>query len=124
MFFFAAFEVEFGGDQLGPSHPILARWVNFCRLAEEFDLGKEGQGEIRAFIFFSQGEKMTDEKERSEVEWKKACEAELNFQKAVEMVTGCRPIKSEEDRQFMEKWIFYPSKGNESRKNINPRLHP
>ena len=70
---------------------------------------------------------MTDEKERSdfdELEWKKACEAELNFEKAVEMVTGCRPIKSEEDRQFMEKWIFYPSKENESRKNINPRLHP
>ena len=53
---------------------------------------------------------MTDEKERSdfdELEWQKACEAELNFQKAVEMVTGVVPIKSEEDRQFMEKWLFF-----------------
>ena len=65
---------------------------------------------------------MTDEKE---LEWQKACEAELNFQKAVEMVTGCRPIKSEEDRQFMAKWLFFcPAKENESRENINPRLHP
>ena len=63
---------------------------------------------------------MTDE----EVEWKKVCEAELNFQKAVEMVTGILPIKSEEDRQFVEKWIFYDLNQNESRKNINPRLHP
>ena len=67
---------------------------------------------------------MTDEKERSEVEWKKACEAELNFEKAVEMATGFHFINSEEDRQFMEKWIFYPSKENESRENIIPRLHP
>ena len=70
---------------------------------------------------------MTDEKERSdfdELEWKKACEAELNFQKAVEMATSFYFIESEEDRQFMEKWIFYPSKENESRKNINSKLHP
>ena len=63
---------------------------------------------------------MTDE----EVEWQKACEAELNFEKAVEMVTSVFFPKSEEDRQFVAKWLFfYPSKENESRENINPRLH-
>ena len=48
---------------------------------------------------------MTDKED--EINWKKACEAELNFQKAVEMATGSLPIKSEEDFQFMQKWIFY-----------------
>ena len=67
---------------------------------------------------------MTDD-ERSDFEWKKACEAELNFEKAVEMVTSVFFPKSEEDRQFVAKWLFfYPSKENESRKNIYPRLHP
>ena len=46
------------------------------------------------------------EAERSEMEWIKACEAELNFQKAVDMATGFLPIKSEEDFKFMKKWIF------------------
>ena len=98
--------------------------MNFCRLAEEFDLEKEGQGEIRAFIFFSLGEKMTNEKERKELEWKKACEGELNFEKAVDMVTRIFFPKSEEDREFVANWLFFcPSKENESRENINPRLH-
>ena len=70
---------------------------------------------------------MTDE-ERSdfdELEWQKACEAENNFEKAVDMVTSVFFPKSEEDRQFVAKWLFfYPSKENESRENINPRLHP
>ena len=61
---------------------------------------------------------MIDEKKQSdfdELEWQKACEAENNFQKAVEM----------EDREFVAKWLFFcPSKENESRENINPRLHP
>ena len=67
---------------------------------------------------------MTERSDFDETEWQKACEAELNFEKAVEMVTGCIPINSEEDRQFMEKWIFYDLYQNESRENINPRLHP
>ena len=64
---------------------------------------------------------MTDKED--EINWKKACEAELNFQKAVEMATGSLPIKSEEDFQFMQKWIFYDLFQNESRENINSRLH-
>ena len=63
---------------------------------------------------------MTDD----ELEWQKACEAENNFEKAVEMVTSIFFPKSEEDRQFVTKWLFfYPSKENESRENINFRLH-
>ena len=69
---------------------------------------------------------MTDD-ERSDFEWKKACEAEANFEKAVEMVTSIFFPKSEEDLHFVRQWIFpefsFP-KENESRENINPRLHP
>ena len=79
-------------------------------------------------LFFLPGKKMTDEKKQSdfdELEWQKACEAENNFQKAVEMVTSIFFLESEEDRQFVAKWLFFcPSKENESRENINPRLHP
>ena len=45
-------------------------------------------------------------KTAEEIELDKACEAERNFQKAVDMVTGFLPVQSEEDRKFMEKWIF------------------
>ena len=63
---------------------------------------------------------MTDE----ELEWQKACEAELNFEKALDMAMGFPPIKSEEDYKFVVKWlVFCLSKENESRENINPRLH-
>ena len=51
---------------------------------------------------------MTDEKKQSdfdELEWQKACEAENNFQKAVEMATSIFSPKSEEDRQFVAKWL-------------------
>ena len=61
-----------------------------------------------SFNFFSLGEKMTDEKKQSdfdELEWQKACEAENNFQKAVEMVTSIFFPESEEDRQFVAKWL-------------------
>ena len=44
-----------------------------------------------------------------EFEWQKACEAENNFEKAVEMVTSIFFPKSEEDRQFVAKWLFFLS---------------
>ena len=50
--------------------------------------------------------KKEEEKIKDEMEWIKACEAELNFQKAVDMATGFLPIKLEEDLKFMKKWIF------------------
>ena len=60
-------------------------------------------------LFFLPGKKkMTDEKKQSdfdELEWQKACEAENNFQKAVEMVTSIFFPESEEDRQFVAKWL-------------------
>ena len=62
---------------------------------------------------------MTDE----ELEWQKACEAELNFEKAVDMATGCIPMKSKEDFDFMNTWIFYGLIENESRTNFHSRLH-
>ena len=37
----------------------------------------------------------------------KACEMERNFQKACEMAEGFPPPKSEEDFQFLEKWLFH-----------------
>ena len=37
----------------------------------------------------------------------KSIEAERNFQKACEMAEGFPPPKSEEDFQFLEKWLFY-----------------
>ena len=65
---------------------------------------------------------MTDEEERAEaeaegpgpgpsdfdeLEWQKACEAENNFQKAVEMATSIFFPKSEEDWKFVNKWLFF-----------------
>ena len=41
--------------------------------------------------------------------WKQACEAEKNFQLAVDKATGFLPIKSKEDYEFMKKWIFFSS---------------
>ena len=46
------------------------------------------------------------EKTEKEMEWEKACEAEQNFEKAVDMATGFLPVRTEKDRKFMEKWIF------------------
>ena len=68
----------------------------------------------KTFNFFSIGERMSKKKSSpqkkkktaEEIEWEKACEAERNFQKAVDMATGFLPVRSEEDRKFMEKWIF------------------
>ena len=80
----------------------------------------------KTFNFFSIGEKMSSEKkiipkkeeEKIQEIWEKACEAERNFQeeilekaceaernfqKAVDMATGFLPVRSEEDRKFMEK---------------------
>ena len=45
--------------------------------------------------------------EEKEKELDKACEAERNFQKAVDMADGFPPPKSEEDFKFLEKWIFF-----------------
>ena len=63
---------------------------------------------------------MTD----GETEWQKACEAEANFEKALDLAFH---ITSEKDLDFVRQWIFpefsFP-KENESRENINPRLHP
>ena len=50
--------------------------------------------------------KKEEETIKDEMEWIKACEAELNFQKAVDMATDFLSIKSEEDFKFMKKWIF------------------
>ena len=58
-------------------------------------------------LFFSPWEKMTEQSDFDELEWQKACEAENNFQKAVEMVTSIFFPKSEEDRQFVVKWLFF-----------------
>ena len=58
-----------------------------------------------SFNFFSLGEKMTEQSDFDELEWQKACEAENNFQKAVEMVTSIFFPESEEDRQFVAKWL-------------------
>ena len=57
----------------------------------------------------SSKKKSTPQKKKKtaeEIELDKACEAERNFQKAVDMATGFLPVQSEEDRKFMEKWIF------------------
>ena len=47
-------------------------------------------------------QKKTPEEEKLE----KACEAERNFQKAIDMADGFPPPKSEEDFRFLEKWLF------------------
>ena len=65
--------------------------------------------------FFSSGEKMKTKKKVSQKTKKdeeleileKVCEMERNFQKACEMADGFPPPKSEEDFQFLEKWLFH-----------------
>ena len=60
-------------------------------------------------LFFLPGKKNDRRKKANfdELEWQKACEAENNFQKAVEMATSIFFPKSEEDRQFVVKWLFF-----------------
>ena len=67
--------------------------------------------------------------------WEQACEEQDNYDKAVDLAMSFL-TQSEEEYQFMMKWIFgRPKKPfcdfifslcikNESRNNINPRLHP
>ena len=70
-----------------------------------------------------------------DLDWEHTCKEQGNYNKAVDLVTSLL-IKSEEERQFMMKWIFGGPRRpfcdfifslcikNESRENINPRLHP
>ena len=67
--------------------------------------------------------------------WEQACEEQDNYDKAVDLAMSFL-TQSEEEDQFMMKWIFGGPKKpfcdfifslcikNESRNNINPRLHP
>ena len=67
--------------------------------------------------------------------WEQACEEQNNYDKAVDLAMSFL-TQSEEEDQFMMKWIFGgPRKPfcdfifslcikNESRNNIYPRLHP
>ena len=55
----------------------------------------------------SSKKKSTPQKKiKEEMEWEKACDAERNFEKAVDMATGFLPVRTEEDRKFMEKWLW------------------
>ena len=53
----------------------------------------------------SQKKKQKEDEELEILE--KACEMEINFQKACEMADGFPPPKSAEDFQFLEKWLFH-----------------
>ena len=66
--------------------------------------------------------------------WEQACEEQDNYDKAVNLAMSFL-TQSEEEDQFMMKWIFGRPKPfcdfifslcikNESRNNIYPRLHP
>ena len=66
--------------------------------------------------------------------WEQACEEQNNYDKAVNLAMSFL-TQSEEEDQFMMKWIFGRPKPfcdfifslcikNESRNNIYPRLHP
>ena len=56
----------------------------------------------------SQKKTISQKDKRHELEiLEKACEMERNFQKACEMADGFPPPKSEEDFQFLEKWLFH-----------------
>ena len=66
--------------------------------------------------------------------WEQACEEQDNYDKAVYLAMSFL-TQSEEEDQFMMKWIFGRPKPfcdfifslcikNESRKNIYPQLHP
>ena len=54
----------------------------------------------------SKKKKTPKKKTPEEIKLDKACEAERNFQKAVDMADGFPPPKSEEDFKFLEKWLF------------------
>ena len=69
-----------------------------------------------------------------ELSWEQACEEQDNYDKAVDLAMSFLTPSEEED-QFMMKWIFGRPKPfcdfifslcikNESRNNIYPRLHP
>ena len=54
-------------------------------------------------------------------------EAERNLKKALNMADGFPPPKTNEDFEFLDKWLFNDFlffKENESRNNLNPRLPP
>ena len=93
--------------------------------------------------FFSLGEKMKESKYLydswfddlyEDLDWEFTCKEQENYNKAVDLVKSLSI--TEEEEQFMIKWIFgRPGRPfcdfvfslcikNESRKNINPRLHP
>ena len=56
----------------------------------------------------SQKKRISQKDKRHELEiLEKACEMEINFQKAREMADGFPPPKSAEDFQFLEKWLFH-----------------
>ena len=56
----------------------------------------------------SQKKTVSQKDKRHELEiLEKACEMEINFQKACEMADGFPPPKSAEDFQFLEKWLFH-----------------
>ena len=87
--------------------------------------------------FFSLGEKMKDSKYLydswfddlyEDLAWEQACEEQDNYDKAVDLAMSFLTPSEEED-QFMMKWIFGRPKPfcdfifslkNESRNNINP----
>ena len=89
--------------------------------------------------FFSQGEKMKDSKYLydswfdelfEDLSWEQACKEQNNYNKAVDLAKSFLS-QSEEDYQFMMKWIFGRPKPfcdfifslcieNESRTNIYP----
>ena len=94
--------------------------------------------------FFSLGEKMKESKYLydswfddlyEDLVWELTCEEQNNYNKAVDLAMSLWN-KSEEEEQFMMKWIFGGPRRpfcdfifslcikNESRKNIYPRLHP
>ena len=67
-----------------------------------------------------------------DLSWEQACEEQDNYDKAVDLAMSFLTPSEEED-QFMMKWIFGRPKPfcdfifslkNESRNNIYPRLHP
>ena len=67
-----------------------------------------------------------------ELSWDFVCKEQDNYNKAVDLAKSFLS-QSEEEYQFAKKWIFGRPKPfcdfifslkNESRTNINPRLHP
>ena len=92
------------------------------------------------FNFLSFGQKMKDSKYifdswfndlYEDLAWEQACKEQENHDKAAYLAISFFP--QEGDYQFAKKWIFGRPKPfcdfifslkNESRTNINPRLHP